>query len=152
MIQIGQQQKQMMRLTPNQLQFFKMLQLPILALEQRIKEEMEMNPLLEESLDPELEQTQEQEEKAEKEDLTLDLLQETEKGDKKDEEYDWQEYLSDDLGGYKTYEYQDDDKKEYPQPSPTNLSEHLIEQLHLANLKPEEMALGEEMMAIFAEI
>jgi RNA polymerase sigma-54 factor len=143
MIQIGQHQKQMMRLTPNQLQFFKMLQLPVLSLEQRIKEELEMNPMLEEGLDPELEQTQEQEDK---EDITIELLQEAEKADKKDEEFDWQEFLGDDLGGYKTHEYQEDDRVDYPQPSITNLAEHLIEQLHLADLKEEEMILGEEII------
>lgn len=43
--QLGQQQK----LSPQQLQFIKLLQLPTIALEQRIKEELELNPILEEA-------------------------------------------------------------------------------------------------------
>ena len=37
------------KLSPQQLQYIKLLQLPTLALEQRIKEELEINPLLEEA-------------------------------------------------------------------------------------------------------
>ena len=43
-LQQGMQQK----LSPQQLQFIKLLQLNTIALEQRIKEEIEVNPILEE--------------------------------------------------------------------------------------------------------
>ena len=39
------------RLSPQQIQYIKLLQLPTLALEQRIKQELEANPLLEEGED-----------------------------------------------------------------------------------------------------
>ena len=42
------QLKQQQRLSPQQIQLMKMLQIPTMELEQRIKEEMESNPALEE--------------------------------------------------------------------------------------------------------
>lgn len=44
----GQHQSLQQKLSPQQLQYIKLLQIPTLALEQRIKEELEMNPVLEE--------------------------------------------------------------------------------------------------------
>jgi RNA polymerase sigma-54 factor len=55
MLNISLQHKMMMKLSPQQVQYLKMLQLPTLALEQKIKAELELNPLLEEGLDEETE-------------------------------------------------------------------------------------------------
>ncbi len=49
MLQLRQSQSLQQRLTPQQVQYLKLLQLPILSLEQRIKSEIEENPMLEES-------------------------------------------------------------------------------------------------------
>src|SRR6186713_906937 len=48
MLRQGLNQKLLQKLSPQQIQLMKMLQLPTVALEQRIKEEMEVNPALEE--------------------------------------------------------------------------------------------------------
>ncbi|MDF2437623.1 MAG: polymerase sigma-54 factor [Bacteroidota bacterium] len=48
MLRQVQSQKLLQKLSPQQIQLMKLLQLPTIALEQRIKEEMEMNPALEE--------------------------------------------------------------------------------------------------------
>ncbi len=56
--QLSQKQSQQQRLSPQQIQYIKLLQLPTIALEQRIKEEMELNPVLEEAEPDEL-QTEE---------------------------------------------------------------------------------------------
>jgi RNA polymerase sigma-54 factor len=53
MLQLRQSQSLQQRLTPQQVQYLKLLQLPILALEQRIKAEIEENPMLEESSEDE---------------------------------------------------------------------------------------------------
>ncbi|MDP2037565.1 MAG: RNA polymerase sigma-54 factor, partial [Ignavibacteria bacterium] len=42
------------KLSPQQIQYQKLLQLNTLALEQRIKTELELNPILEETLDEEI--------------------------------------------------------------------------------------------------
>ena len=44
-------QKLLQKLSPQQIQLMKLLQIPTIALEQRIKEEMEINPALEEGND-----------------------------------------------------------------------------------------------------
>ncbi len=62
MLQLRQNQSLQQRLTPQQVQYLKLLQLPILALEQRIKSEIEENPMLEESSDEEERQEQAAEE------------------------------------------------------------------------------------------
>jgi RNA polymerase sigma-54 factor len=46
--QLIQKQSLQQRLSPQQIQYVKLLQLPTLALEQRVKEELEINPVLEE--------------------------------------------------------------------------------------------------------
>jgi len=48
MLRQVQSQKLLQKLSPQQIQLMKLLQLPTIALEQRIKEEMELNPALEE--------------------------------------------------------------------------------------------------------
>jgi len=48
MLKLKQEQKLQQKLSPQQIQYIKLLQLPTLALEQRIKTELESNPLLEE--------------------------------------------------------------------------------------------------------
>ena len=60
MINLSQQMRLGLKLTPQQVQYLKLLQLPTMALEQRIKTELELNPLLE--TNEELEQALEQEE------------------------------------------------------------------------------------------
>src|SRR5687767_2688228 len=48
MLQLRQKMGLQQRLTPQQVQYLKLLQLPSVMLEQKIKEELEENPLLEE--------------------------------------------------------------------------------------------------------
>ena len=71
MLSLSLQLKMVMKLSPQQVQYLKMLQLPTLALEQKIKAELEMNPLLEEGLDEEMELTQDNEEPV-KEEVSAD--------------------------------------------------------------------------------
>ena len=50
------------KLSPQQIQFIKLLQIPTAELDMRIKEEMEVNPALEEGSEDEFERTDEDEE------------------------------------------------------------------------------------------
>ena len=54
MLNLSQRQTLQLKLTPQQVQYLQLLQLPVLALEQRVKAELEMNPLLEEAEETEL--------------------------------------------------------------------------------------------------
>ena len=60
MLNLSLQHKMLMKLSPQQVQYLKMLQLPTLALEQKIKAELEMNPQLEEGFEEEVETVQEE--------------------------------------------------------------------------------------------
>ena len=53
MLKQSLQQKQLQRLSPQQIQLMKLLQVPTIELEQRIKEEIEINPALEEGREDE---------------------------------------------------------------------------------------------------
>ena len=60
MLKQSLQQKLLQKLSPQQIQLMKLLQVPTVALEQRIKEELESNPALEEGLDVDKENDQEE--------------------------------------------------------------------------------------------
>ena len=83
----------LMKLSPQQVQYLKMLQLPTLALEQKIKAELEMNPLLEEGY--------EEEQETAAEDSQAEETQEGSAEDGKDtaeeESYTLEDFMNDDL-------------------------------------------------------
>ena len=56
MLSLSQRLSQTQKLSPQQIQYQKLLQLNTLALEQRIKTELEMNPVLEEEMEMTLDQ------------------------------------------------------------------------------------------------
>jgi RNA polymerase sigma-54 factor len=126
MVELSQKQllKQQQTLSPQQIQMIKLLELPALQLEQRIKQEIEENPVLEE-----------EEPAAENED-----------GDEKPKEISVDEYLKeDDTPSYKTKanNYSKDDKQLAPTISGgRSLHEYLIEQLGYKNLNDREMTLA----------
>ena len=140
MLHLSQQQRLLQKLTPQQLQYFKLLQLPILALEQRIKAELEMNPLLEEG--EELEQIEEA--PAEKMEMDGDASEST----SDDDGYSLEDFMNDDLEGYKAEspKTDDEDKEERPLAAEVPLSQRLLDQLHLQNLDEEELLLAEEII------
>ena len=53
MLKQSLQQKQLQRLSPQQIQLMKLLQVPTVELEARIKQELEANPALEEGVERE---------------------------------------------------------------------------------------------------
>ena len=134
MVQLSQRLLLQQKQSPQQVLLSTLLQLPVLRLEQRIKQELELNPLLELDLETE----QEMELKEEKEDDELD----EEVGE--DEEVDWEEILNDE----DNYEIRQPREKkeeeiERPEPSPVTLMDHLFEQLHLAPFDNQQMKIGE---------
>ena len=97
MLNLRQSQSLQQKLSPQQIQYIKLLQLPTLALEQRIKAELESNPLLEEGADEFEDDTPEGEIAA------AEAAQVEEEPAKNDDEFDWDEFINapDDLYGYK---------------------------------------------------
>jgi RNA polymerase sigma-54 factor len=144
---LSQHQQLLQKLTPQQVQYLKLLQLPVLALEQRIKEELEVNPLLEEEEEMEPQQEREKEEVAavaSDASAVADDPNATKDGDG----YTFEDYMNDDLSGYKTgyMNRVDEDRDDMPLPADIPLSQRIIDQLRLLNLSPDEELLGEEVI------
>src|SRR5437870_13463932 len=128
MLNLSQRQLLQQKLTPQQVQYLQLLQLPALALEQRIKSELELNPLLEEADDAE--QTQE----------TADerLEQPTDAAEKEpekpeDDRYTFEDFMNDDLDGYKATRFDNDreERDEFPQPAELTVTQKLMDQNRL---------------------
>ena len=128
----SQQMRQEMRINPRLYQAMELLYMPLLDLQQHLKEELAENPFLEMS--------------------EADVQQDVElKEDTQDEplgdEVDWEEILLDgfDVGGRKQqYEH-----KEYIEPTPVeqpDLQDHLNEQLRMLPLDDRELRIGEEIV------
>ncbi|MFH0990475.1 MAG: RNA polymerase factor sigma-54 [bacterium] len=136
-----------LRLTPQQVQYLKLLQLPNLSLEQRIKTELEINPLLE--VAEEMELTLDQEE-PEKESQTAEDERAAAEKAEKEEPYTIEDYLNDDLAGYKSPEsylnQNEDEEYERPLQSSTPLSERLLAQFRLQNIDDVDILLAEEIL------
>lgn len=147
------QQKMLQKLSPQQIQFIKLLQVPTAMLEQRIKEELEENPALEES------EWEEPDLKDEYSDL--DEEREPEEVDEYDEvaeqDVDVSEYLdSDDTPDYKlednNYRSEEDERDFRPGFSVVNsFHEQLMDQLSLLDLTEEEFLVGQQLVGSIDE-
>jgi RNA polymerase sigma-54 factor len=150
MIQISQRLSLQQRQSPQQVLLSTLLQLPVLRLEQRIKQELELNPLLELDDDLEMEEDQELELKEEKpegeEDEKVDLNEKEPELQEK-EQIDWDTILNDE-NDYEIKAPREplDEDIEHPEPAPVTLMDHLFEQLHLAPMTPAEMLIGEYLL------
>ena len=168
MLKLKQEQKLQQKLSPQQIQYIKLLQLPTLALEQRIKAELESNPLLEEGTEEEETLFEEvfsesseasvapeaSEESALPEEATP--ATEAENTLTPEEEVDWEELFNnvEDLYGYKAHVDRSDDeeeRRELPLPARPSMTEHLREQLVLLNLDETERLIAEQIIGSIDE-
>lgn len=130
------QQKLLQKLSPQQIQLMKLLQVPTMELEQRIKEEMEENPALEEGEDREAEDSELDDEYGESESAE----------ESTEDEFDISDYMDDDdMPSYKLSSNNsspDDEERSIPITSGRSFQENLTSQLGLAELdeKQEELA------------
>ncbi len=142
MLSLSQKLSQQQKLSPQQIQYQKLLQLNTLALEQRIKTELEINPILEEVMDEEIEISQEKEEKDEKKE---DEVEEYEDYDK--EEFELEDFMNDaDFEGDRVNRSKDDELYQPLAPAKESLTEHLRNQLTMMNLDDDLFMLGEEII------
>mgnify|MGYP002345498290 CR=1 FL=1 len=133
MLRQSLEQKLQQRLSPAQIQVIKMLEVPTLELEERIRQELEENPALEEGEEIREEET----------DFADDLNDDG--GNNDDMELD--DYmLDDDIPDYRlkvNNTSRDDKREEIPFSIGTTFHEHLTEQLGLQNLTEHERLLAE---------
>lgn len=128
-------QKLLQKLSPQQIQLMKLLQIPTIELEQRIKQEIEENPALEEGKEEISETDTDYEEKTE--------VSESE------QEFDISDYLDDDLPSYKSQSSNysaDDDEKAVPFSQGKTFHELLDEQLGLRKLSETDMAIAKMLI------
>ena len=130
------QQKLLQKLSPQQIQVIKLLEIPTMQLEQRIKKELEENPVLDlESDNPSTEE--------ENDDQELST-----ESDADNEEFSFDDYINndDDIPSYKlsANNYSKDDKYvDIPFSIGTTFHENLYEQLGLIKLNEEQHQLAE---------
>ena len=119
----------------------KMLQIPTMELEQRIKEEMEVNPALEEGAD----------ENAEEDNKSMeDQQSDADDKDNNDEEFDYSDYLDDDtIPDYKLYSSNhsaDDEERDSPLGAGRSFQDLLFSQLGLSDLDEKQQILAEYLI------
>jgi RNA polymerase sigma-54 factor len=128
------QMKLKQTLAPQLIQSLRLLQMPILKLEQVIRQELSTNPLLEE-----VETTEETEETA-----TLSDGEEELQPDPQLDKIDWDDYLGDENELPFREEKEEEEKRWEKTPVlERTLYDHLTEQLHLSKLDKEEIEIGE---------
>ncbi len=148
----GQQQKQSLqqRLSPQQIQYIKLLQLPTLMLEQRIKQEIESNPILEPDEGEELEvdgaETSDTSETTDSADSDSSSEEESSVDDMND--IDWEAYFHDDADEYSP-SYRRDDREDWqdlPKPYISSLVELLEHQTALLDLEESQKKLADQII------
>lgn len=151
MLSLNQRLSQLQKLSPQQIQYQKLLQLNTLSLEQRIKTELELNPILEETLldDYELEVQQDEDKPDEeiKETSSDDEGDEDSFDSSEDNEFGIEDYMNDSEIDIDYHNRSSEEEKIQPiAPARETLTEHLLEQLHVLALTEELFALGEEII------
>ena len=134
MLKHSLQQKLLQKLSPQQIQLMKLLQVPTVELEQRIKEELEVNPALEEGRENE---DDEQESEGEYE----------EERSEAEKEFDMSDYMDDDTPDYKLNVLRGtEEEKEMPMGSGRTFIEGLVAQLGWRNLDETQLEIADNLI------
>jgi len=128
-------QKLEQRLSPQQIQLMKLLQVPTMELDQRIKQELEENPALEEGLDS----------------VEEDNFEEEYENDSSEEveEFDLSDYFDDDTSEYKTQSNnnsKDDEERVIPLSGESSFQQRMTEQLHLLDLSDDQFMIADTII------
>ncbi len=144
MLNLRLSQKLHQKLSPQQIQLMKLLQIPTANLEQRIEEELEANPALEEGdaidnvlddLDKEMDEDKpEKEEDTDLEDLGVE--------DYFDEDGEYPDYKTND----QSYDNRDDDNKTIPITVGITFHEFLLKQLGIKKLQGDDYVIGSQVV------
>ncbi len=122
------------RLSPQQIQLMKLLQVPTMELDQRIKQELEENPALEEGL--------EENEEDFEEDFDTDT-------DDDSDDFDISDYFEEDSADYKTQANntsKDDEERVVPLSGEQSFQQSLTEQLHLLDLSDDQFMIADTII------
>ena len=142
------QQKLLQKLSPQQIQLMKLLQVPTAILDERIKEEMEENPALEQA------DEDSHDDEFEKDEFTEPGEEEykTEGTEDEYENIDISDYVhegDDDVGDYKMRDEnypEKDDNRVIPHKVETSFMEIMLQQLGLLKLSEKQMKIAEQLV------
>jgi len=142
MQKLNLQQSLSQKLSPQQIQFIKLLQIPTVELEARVEAELESNPALEEGRD---ESNDEKDEFSSEEDLGSEEYE-----NDSVEDINVEDYVSkDDISGYKMQgdgPSPDEEDRDMPIATVSSLTESLHSQLSYLNLSDRENVIGEQLI------
>lgn len=141
MLSLQQRLSQQQKLSPQQIQYQKLLQLNSLNLEQRIKTELELNPILEEGEFDEMELMEDSVESNDSDDVD-------EQDISSDDEFEIEDFMNDSDIEDSVYGsgQQDEDKLQPLAPARSTLRENLVDQLHMVDLNEAQFTLGENII------
>ena len=129
-------QKLEQRLSPQQIQLMKLLQVPTMELDQRIKQEIEENPALEEGAES-------NEDDYDNDDMDDDY------DDNDEPDFDISEYIDEDGSDYQTKannHSKDDEERVIPLSGEQSFQEKLTEQLHLLDLDDKQFMIADTII------
>lgn len=153
MLKQSLQHKLLQKLSPQQIQLMKLLQVPTIALEQRIKEELEINPALEEG--PETEDGETAEESTDDINDTeseFDENGEPSEKERENDDFDISEYIQDDEPYYKlnvNNSSPDDERNEIPLSVGNTFHELLLSQLGLCDFDDQQYLIATHLIGSF---
>lgn len=139
-------QKQLQKLSPQQIQLMKLLQITTADLDQRIEEELEINPALEKGEDDDERDDDEYEQSKD----------EVEEKDEYSDEFDVEDYFTDDddVPDYSTYNNNsspDDENRTIPIEMGISFHESLVKQLGIKNLDETDEQIGLQIIGSIDE-
>ncbi|MDP4219547.1 MAG: RNA polymerase factor sigma-54 [Bacteroidota bacterium] len=148
------------KMTPQQVQYLKLLQTPAAELEAKIKEELDDNPLLEEVSEDEQQQ-------AEQNEITIPIAQSSEQAIvesgvpateevERSNDYTLEDFMNDETEGFKAPRIsrsEDEEEREdrFQQAAEESFTESLSSQLSLLELSPRMRVLAEEIIGSLDE-
>ncbi len=137
---------QQLVLTPQLQQAIKLLQLNRLELEQVLRQEAETNPVLEQDLvDQQTISFEELTSDNQQPENGLSLATESPLGAEAVKDFDWEAYFQDNGSAYPSFAFEQKEAIDYERKltKAENLVSHLLWQLYLSDLTPEEQRIGE---------
>lgn len=135
MQKLGLIQSLQQKLSPQQIQFIKLLQVPTAELETRVEEELEINPALEEGRD-------ESDDNSDSDDFD-------ERESEKEDDLNIEDYLQDDYAGYKMQgdgPNPDEENREIPITMGATLHEQLVDQLGYLRLDERQTTIAKQLI------
>ncbi|MEX0772015.1 MAG: RNA polymerase factor sigma-54 [Balneolales bacterium] len=152
---LSQKQHLQQRISPQQIQYIRLLQLPTAALEQRIEEELENNPLLEEA---NIEEAAPEDYLAEDNETENEDTDPVDRADSAEWETlvpkeEWETFTANSLSeGYHPPGYTSDEPwQEIPRPYRSTLLENLEEQVNLLDLNENQKFIADQILGSIDE-